>query len=84
MQGVLAEVASGAQCFSHSGPVACAAWSDAMAAGQSAVMPAGIAIDIDIGCLIDAEPPGASGIVHASADITSCCNSRQTVSSTIT
>ncbi len=84
MEGVLAEVGSGAQCFSHNGPASGAGCASAIAAWQPGAMRAGIGNDIAIVCVIDAVPAVASGIVQASADITTCCNSRHAVSSMVT
>ncbi len=75
MDWVLAEVASGEQCFSHNGSLEGARCSAAIAAWQSGVLFTDIESDIDIDALA-----GTSGIVQASADIASCCNSRQAVS----
>ncbi len=85
MSDVLADAASGEQCFSHTPPGVGAGCPAVIAAWQSGAMLAMAAIDIDIDigieCAWDAELVVASGIVHASADIASCCNSRQALSS---
>ena len=77
MPGVLAEVASGEQCFSHNPSVEGAECWSAIVAAHSGV----IAVDTDIDIGIDAAAAGSSGIVQASADIAICCTSRQAVSS---
>lgn len=69
---VLADVASGAQYFSHNPSAASVRGSLAMAARHSG--------DIaDTG--IDTAATGSSGIAHANAVIATCCSNRQTVSS---
>ena len=80
MSDVLADVASGEQCFSHTPSGVGAGCPAVIAAWQSGAMLAMVVIDIAIECAGDAEPAVVSGIVHASADIASCCNSRQAVS----